>query len=271
LIRKIAQPRKTLEDFLRRRNKAVVNKTRKKREESIRAELNLSTAYADSSIFLDDDSHKTKLVGAALEDALEDRVVLPASVRDIEGMSGQKYRSFINSLVRRHPDPMYLEIGSWKGSTAVSALFDNRVKALCIDNWCQFGGPKDEFMTNIQIAKSQDISFDFIESDFREIGYHNIGKFNIYMFDGPHKQEDHHDGIVIAQEALEDEFILIIDDWNWYSVRIGTLEGIVETGCTVVSSVEIRTTSDDMLPVVRGRDSDWHNGYFIAVLRKATH
>ena len=35
-------------------------------------------------------------------------------VRAIDGMSGQKYRTFINNLVKDHPDPRYLEIGSWQ-------------------------------------------------------------------------------------------------------------------------------------------------------------
>src|ERR1700676_782571 len=70
---------------------------------------------------------------------------LPEEIRGIEGMSGQKYRSLVNSLVRAYPDPHYLEIGSWAGSTATAALHGNSVQALCIDNWSQFGGPRTEF------------------------------------------------------------------------------------------------------------------------------
>src|SRR4029079_19724167 len=45
---------------------------------------------------------------------------LPDFVRQIEGMSGQKYRTFINRFVKSHLDARYLGIGSWQGSTAAA-------------------------------------------------------------------------------------------------------------------------------------------------------
>ena len=82
-------------------------------------------------------------------------------------MSGQKYRTFINLFVHSSPNPRYLEVGSWAGSTAVSALYGNQVKAVCIDNWSQFGGPRDKFFANIAMALSPEIDFSFLEQDFR--------------------------------------------------------------------------------------------------------
>jgi hypothetical protein len=43
-------------------------------------------------------------------------------------MSGQKYRSVINQLVGSISDARYLEIGSWAGLTAATALYGNTVK-----------------------------------------------------------------------------------------------------------------------------------------------
>ena len=119
-------------------------------------------------------------------------------------MSGQRYRSFINSLVASHPDPRYLEIGSFAGSTATAALHGNRGKALCIDNWSQFGGPHSDFFDNIEKVLSSDIDFSFLEQDFRAVRYDRIGTFNIYLFDGPHEERDQYDGIALAQPALTD-------------------------------------------------------------------
>jgi hypothetical protein len=70
---------------------------------------------------------------------------LPSIVREIEGMSGQKYRMLINKLVGALRDARYLEVGSWKGSTAAAALHGNRVRAVCIDNWSQFDGSQESF------------------------------------------------------------------------------------------------------------------------------
>jgi hypothetical protein len=183
-------------------------------------------------------------------------------------MSGQKYRTFINNFVGSHPDARYLEIGSWQGSTAAAALNGNSVKALCIDNWSQFGGPKSAFLANIERVRSQspDVDFRFIENDFRRVDYTSLGRFNIFLFDGPHEELDQYDGIMVARPALEKSFVLIVDDWNWRQVRVGTFRAIRDAGYSIASSIEIRTTQDNTHAPVHGKNSDWHNGYFIAVL-----
>jgi hypothetical protein len=210
------------------------------------------------------------LVNKAFARALTGDSKLPQSIRDIDGMSGQHYRSFINNLVESYVDPRYLEIGSWAGSTATAALYGNTAKCVCIDNWSQYGGPKQEFFTNIEMVRSDKIDFKFIEQDFRKVDYGTLGMFNIYMFDGPHSQIDQYDGVVLVQPALEKSYILIVDDWNWQRVRDGTLQALVDTNCRIDSWIEVRTTFDNTHPRVAFRESDWHNGYFIAVVEKGT-
>jgi Methyltransferase domain len=193
----------------------------------------------------------------------------PDFVRAIDGMSGQKYRTFINNLVGSHPDARYLEIGSWQGSTAAAALYGNSVKALCIDNWSQFGGPKSAFLANIERVQSQSpaVEFRLIEKDFRRVDYTSLGRFNIFLFDGPHEEMDQYDGIMVARPALEKSFVLIVDDWNWQQVRLGTFRAIRDARYSIAFSIEIRTTQDNSYPeFYTGKGSDWHNGYFIAVL-----
>ena len=97
------------------------------------------------------------LIKHSFDRALNDESPLPSDIRDIEGMSGQKYRAFINNLISSCSNPRYLEVGSWTGSTATAALSGNRASALCIDNWSQFGGPKDQFFRNIEKVLSAKI------------------------------------------------------------------------------------------------------------------
>ena len=193
---------------------------------------------------------------------------LQEEIRGIEGMSGQKYRSLVNDLIRVYPDPRYLEIGSWRGSTATAALHGNRAQALCIDNWSQFGGARSEFFLNMDKVISEDIYFRFLEQDFRRVDYRSIGQFNIYFFDGPHYESDQHRGVTLTQPALLDPFVLIVDDWNSRLVRIGTFRGLIDAKCHLECSIEIRTTLNNTAPVVSGKASEWHNGYFLAVVRK---
>ena len=190
----------------------------------------------------------------------------------MRGMSGQKYRSFINHLVGSTLHPRYLEIGSWAGSTAAAALHGNPVHALCIDNWSQFGGPRAEFFENMQKVLTKEIEFKFIEKDFRTVNYSQLGNtFNIYMFDGPHEEDDQYDGLVLVQAALDNRYFLIVDDWNWIQVRLGTLRALCDLKCKLVYGIELRTTLDNSNPKTASEKSDWHNGYFISVIQKCSN
>lgn len=195
---------------------------------------------------------------------------LPDWIRYMNGASGKKYRYFINNLIGSIDDARYLEIGTWAGSTACSALYGNKVKTICVDNWAEFGGPKETFFSNIQQLESPDIDFSFIESDFNLIDFTNIGKFNVYLYDGAHSEQDQYNGIIKVLPALDDEFILIVDDWNWPSGRNGTIRAMEDANLKIISSIEIRTLQQNVSwgPDIIAADSDWHNGYFIALLKK---
>ena len=200
--------------------------------------------------------------------ALEINHKLPDWIVKMSGMSGRKYRYLINSLVENIPDARYLEIGSWAGSTACSAMWGNSADVICIDNWSEFGGPKDLFLQYTEAAKNPGIRFSFIESDFRTVDWKAINNVNIYLFDGPHTEVDQYDGVAIAQPGLNDTYILIVDDYNWPDVRNGTNRAINLLDLKIECSIEIRTTQDNSHPTVDSGNSDWHNGYFLAVVSK---
>jgi hypothetical protein len=207
-------------------------------------------------------------VRAAFSRALAGDSALPAPVFAINGMSGRKYRMFVNNLVNSIEDARYLEIGTWMGSTLCSANHGNKVRALTIDNWSQFGGPAAEFFAHLAKFKTPDAQVSFTEADFRSVDFATIGRFNVYLFDGPHRAEDHRDAILNAQPALDRHHVLIIDDWNWPAVRKGTNEAILASGVAIDHLIEIRTSQDETPPPVHGPASDWHNGYFIAAVTK---
>ena len=191
---------------------------------------------------------------------------LPDEVYEIEGMSGRATRNLLDSLVGSIEPSRYLEIGSWKGSTVISALFGNACEALCIDNWSQFGGPKHEFLKNIHNFRMKN-RVKLIDEDFRSVDYCSIGKFDVFFYDGPHEEIDHYDGILIPQPALKQEYFLLVDDWNWAEVRRGTFHALSASGSTIQYAIEIRTTEDN---THTGRkQSDWHNGCFLAVIKKS--
>lgn len=88
------------------------------------------------------------------------------------------------------------------------------------------------------------------------------------MYDGPHSEQDQYEGVIIPQASLDDEYILIVDDWNGPGVRSGTYRALKDLNHKVVCSIEIMTRFDDQHPIVAHQYSDWHNGYFIAFVQK---
>jgi hypothetical protein len=211
-------------------------------------------------------------VSAALTQAVAGQGKLDPEILSLEGMSGKKYRLFINNLIGLLGDARYLEIGVWLGSTLCAAVNGNKVSAFAIDNWSQFGGSADRILPNLDRFKG-DAAVRLLDSDFRAVDFAAIGKFNVYLFDGPHTEKDQFDGVTAAQPALDDQFVLIVDDWNWSEVRVGTLKAVMEIGLRLDFAAEIRTTLDNTHPepIAAGPNGDWHNGYFIAACTKPPH
>lgn len=207
-------------------------------------------------------------VRGAMNDAINLQGKLSDFVLDIEGMSGRKFRYFINNLLGRIYNPRYLEVGSWAGSTFCSAIYGNTLRAVAVDNWSLFGGPVSHFFSNLSQCCSVQTRTSVVFEDFRKVDFGALGSFNVYLFDGPHAYQDQYDGLAKAIDCLTEEFVFIVDDWNWDDVRTGTYDVIRDLGLDVVLVIEIRTTMDGSTPKLIEKRSDWHNGYFIAVLRK---
>ena len=182
---------------------------------------------------------------------------------NMEGMSGKKTRHFYNNICSMD-DSRYLEIGTWKGSSICAAMCGNNMKCLCIDNWSEFGGPKEEFLKNFNLYKGNNKAT-FIESNCWDVNLNNIDKFNIYMYDGNHTEESHFKAINYYLSCLDNEFIYLVDDWNHDPVRYGTMCSIKDNNLKIIYKKEIFT---DCNPGIQKSYNDWHNGICIFVLKK---
>ena len=84
-------------------------------------------------------------------------------------MSGEKTRHFYNNICSM-PDARYLEVGVWKGSSFCSAMCNNTMTCLAIDNWAGVNGRqylkhiKEEFAINFRKFAGQNKAF-FLEKN----------------------------------------------------------------------------------------------------------
>ena len=206
-------------------------------------------------------------IEVSFENAQKSKSKITNGILNMEGMSGKKTRHLYNNLLNKD-DSRYLEIGTWKGSTVCSAMYGNKAKVVCIDNWSEFGGPKDEFLKNFNTYKGENDAR-FIEQDCYEVDISQFPKFNTYMYDGNHTKDSHYKALVHYYDCLDDMFVFIVDDWNWKGVRDGTYDSFKQLNLSVLYEREIRTTNDDSHPIWgTDKQKQWHNGIYVAILKK---
>ena len=66
----------------------------------------------------------------------------------------------------------------------------------------------------------------------------SLHKFNIYMYDGNHSETSHYSALNHFLSCLDEVFIYLVDDWNWESVRSGTMQSIIDTKCEILYNNE---------------------------------
>lgn len=196
---------------------------------------------------------------------------LDPAVLDVDGMSGKKFRHFLNNLVRLTNARSYLEIGVWAGSSFSSAISnnDNLQFAIAIDNFSEYGGPKDIFLNNVNRFKSNPNLQSFLfEVDCWKVDRNVLlshGPFQVYFFDGPHEQQDHYRAMIEFYEFLADyDAVILVDDWNYVDVRIGTHSALAQLPIDIHYMREIFTSENAPSDVT----TDWHNGLGVFVVSK---
>ena len=200
-------------------------------------------------------------VNISIEQAKNGISVLPLDILDIHGMSSSKVRHFLNNLCARFPNETYMEIGCYKGSTLISAGYDNNVNLIAIDNWSEFDGPETEFLTNIR-KWIPDKKLTFFNSNAFNVKPESIPeKVGIYFYDGSHDVQSQINAFTHFNPVFDDVFIAIVDDWNMEGVKVGTKEAFRVLKYNILGQWELPAKFN-------GDKENWWNGLFIAVIRK---
>jgi Methyltransferase domain len=222
--------------------------------------------------------HYIRHVYRAFEESKAGYSSLTPDVLAMSGMSGTMTRHLYNNLAwlklpanQGAPRPLnYLEIGTWKGSSLVAAVYGNpHVHAVCIDNWSEFGSPRQDYDANIQkFLPEADLTT--IEDDCFKAGVVGDTMFDIYLYDAGHTFDDHRRAITHFASNLADVSIVVIDDWNKSYIRAGTIQGLLECDkiLTVRESFEVRHTYDDTHTPLDQAKAQYWNGIIVMVIER---
>jgi hypothetical protein len=206
------------------------------------------------------ESQVIAFVQDAVSKANKEESKLSAEALSIDGMSSPKVRHLLNNLCSSQ-GVRYLEIGSWKGSTLIAALYENNIPAIAIDNWSEFGGPRHDFYSNVK-KFIPDAPLKVHEMDCFSINKQLFpSKINVYFYDGGHSHADQEAAFTYYNDIFEDVFVAIVDDWNWPQVQSGTFSAFKKLKYKILFSQELKSKGN-------GDTSSWWNGIYIAVIKK---
>ena len=201
----------------------------------------------------------------AIAKAEEEETKLSPEVYDIHGMSSAKTRRFMNHLANI-PGGTYLEVGSWKGSTLISACYDNSLDlAYSIEDWSQPHGShnfKAEFYQNMTKFKDRMPNLKIIDDSCWNVDPKDIGPVDLYFYDGDHTVEAQTRALTHFAPCITEDTIVMVDDWDFVSdvwgrtVEPGTRAGIQKVGFEVLHERIVNT------------GNDWWFGFGIFILKK---
>jgi hypothetical protein len=213
------------------------------------------------------DTREQRLIShvvTSLQNAEQKISKIDDGVLTIHGLSSPKVRHLLNNLCSLE-GAVYLEIGCWKGSTLVAALYGNELNmrdAVAIENWSEFEGPRLECFANIQKFIPH-APLRFFEANCFSINQRQTLPLpvNVYFYDGRHETQDQELAFTHFNDEFDEVFIAVVDDWNWDSVRIGTDRAFKKLNYEVLFQKALFTNSN-------GDMESWWNGLYVAVIKK---
>jgi protein O-GlcNAc transferase len=143
---------------------------------------------------------------------------------------------------------VYLEVGSYQGSTLIGALLGNTAaQAYAIDNFSEFdpAGSGTEILRqnvgsfNLEkqvVLRDGDFEEIFADQSFIQVAK---GKVGVYLYDAAHDYRSQLMGLLLIRPLLARRALLVVDDANWDAVAQATDDFIrVEPRCRL----ELRLT-----------------------------
>jgi len=186
---------------------------------------------------------------------------LTQDVINIHGITSNKIRCFLNNICSI--GGTYLEIGVFRGATFCSAIYQNNIHAIGLDNFASPNlmpmgvsqklasylkrgidiPPQEDFINNVKKFGNPE-HLDIYKTDYTSFDYTQLPKVNIVFYDGDTRYHDQYTVLKKILPLFSEQTILIMDDWNWNSGAIDNL--IKEENLIVTFKEEIFTQGEDM-------------------------
>ncbi len=135
-------------------------------------------------------------------------------------MSTVAIGALINRLVASlPPGQAYLNIGVWHGYSLLAGMLGNAGRrCIGVDNFSEFGNPRDKFLWRFNRRKSA--YHEFFDVDWRTyLAHEHRGPIGVFFYDGAHDYDSQYQALILAEPFMAPGGFIIVDDTNWESPR----------------------------------------------------
>ncbi len=163
----------------------------------------------------------------------------------IPRMSTYAIAAIIDKAVAAMPEgAAFVNVGAWHGFTFLSGIVNNPDRrCVCVDNFSQFGGPREEFLARFHAFKSDRHTFH--EMDYEEyFATIHQGLIGCYIYDGEHSYRNQLRGLEVAEPFFTPGCVVLVDDTNLDDARQATYDFVARRPGQYELLLEKRTRSN---------------------------
>lgn len=155
------------------------------------------------------------------------------------------FAGILNTIVRRmEPEHAFVNVGVWHGFSLLAAMAGNDEKVCVgVDNFSEFGGPRDEFLRRFLDRRSP--RHRFYNQDYEDFFAAGLDRpIGAYFYDGAHGYDDQYRGLMAAEPLYADSAVIIVDDINWAAPHDATLQFAEDSRLDWTIVIDQTTASD---------------------------
>jgi len=153
-----------------------------------------------------------------LPQQLEDVSRFEAVLEDVPGLAKANNLALLNVAARcLDAGEHYVEVGTYRGTSLISAHLGNEAEFVAIDNWQMGDGSHEQLKQNLE---RYGLSATIIDGDAFETLRNGVpSPVGVYYYDNGHEYEQQLDGLRLAEPYLASPALVIVDDTDWERVE----------------------------------------------------
>ena len=155
---------------------------------------------------------------AELPHELEDVSRFQGVLDDVPGLAKANNLALLNVAARCLGEgEVYLEVGTFRGTSLVSAMLGNDGEFVALDNWSMAEGSREQLDANLE---RYELQATILEGDAFETLRNGVpSPIGAYYYDNGHEYEQQVEGLRLAEPYLSSPALVIVDDTDWERVE----------------------------------------------------